>query len=40
MKILKALIVTHVFGMPAKINEIINLAKKYKFIVLEMLLKR
>jgi len=34
-KILKALIVTHVFGMPAKINEIINLAKKYKFIVLE-----
>ena len=34
-KTLKALIVTHVFGRPAKILDILLLAKKYKFIVLE-----
>ena len=34
-KIIRALIVVHVFGHPAKINEIISIAKKYKIKVLE-----
>ena len=34
-KIIKAIIIVHVFGHPAKISEIIKIAKKYKIKVLE-----